>query len=62
MMKRLGREEEFKRDLQHLRETYKRKRNFLKLLDEKIPRAERKLNRSCIAFLPPLPPFFWAFS
>ena len=33
LMKRLGREEEFTGDLQRLRETYKRKRNFLKLLD-----------------------------
>jgi uncharacterized Zn finger protein len=36
LMKRMGREDEFQHDLQQLRETYKRKRNFLKLLGEKF--------------------------
>lgn len=37
LMIRLGRQDEFARDVEHLRLTYKRKRNFLKLLDEKMP-------------------------
>lgn len=37
LMTRLGRQDEFARDVRHLRTTYKRKRNFLKLLDERFP-------------------------
>ena len=37
LMTRLGRKDDFARDIKQLRATYKRKRNFLKLLDEKIP-------------------------
>ena len=37
LMTRLGRQDEFARDIEILRSTYKRKRNFLKLLDEKMP-------------------------
>ena len=37
LMTRLGRQDEFARDIEGLRSTFKRKRNFLKLLDEKLP-------------------------
>jgi uncharacterized Zn finger protein len=35
LMKRLGRQEEFAQQLAQLRNTYKRKRNFIRLLDQK---------------------------
>lgn len=35
LMHRLGRQEEFTQRLAHLRKTYKRKRNFIKLLDQR---------------------------
>jgi hypothetical protein len=34
-MQRLGRQEEFAQQLAELRKTYKRKRNFIRLLDQK---------------------------
>lgn len=37
LMTRLGRQDEFAREIEDLRSTFKRKRNFLKLLDEKLP-------------------------
>lgn len=37
LMTRLGRQDEFAREIEELRSTFKRKRNFLKLLDEKLP-------------------------
>ena len=37
LMTRLGRQDEFAREIEELRSTFKRKRNFLKLLDENLP-------------------------
>lgn len=37
LMTRLGRQDEFARDIEDLRSTFKRKRNFLKLLNRKLP-------------------------